>query len=64
MCVGVQGLDGGDDVLLIESNLVSEIVPFLEGDDGDRGRLEDRDLWLCHLTDDLDVTADGVLTNE
>ena len=55
-------------MLFIEGDLVSEIVPLLEGDDGDRVGLENGDLWVCHFLEDvsldLDMTTDGIVAKE
>ena len=68
MRIWVERLDSGDDVLFVEGDLVSEVIPFLEGDDRDGSGLENGDLWLCHLKHRslgvVDVSADGVVTQE
>ena len=65
MCIWVKRLDSGDDVLFEEGDFIPEVIPLMEGDDGNRVGLKDRDLWVCHfLEDGTDVATDGVVTEE
>ena len=68
MRVWVKRLDSRDYVLFKEGDFIPKVVPLLEGDDGNRVGLEDRDLGVCHLEHGLlgtmDVSADGVVAKE
>ena len=55
-------------MLFEESDFIPEVVPLLEGDGGNRGRLEGGNLWVCHLEHGslglVDVSANGVIAEE